>query len=212
MDAEATAILFQGFQKEFCEPDGLLYDLVSEQLRERMPVERILELLEGVAELGLPVYMVPIIFTPDYRELVRPTGILAAIKERGAFRKGNRGVELIERLAPYREKIRILSPKRGLCAFSNTELHQLLRENGIKTLALAGILTNLCVESTGRTAYDLGFQVVFLTDCMAAKSEAEQRASEQFIFPLLGETMSSSDFLSRLRQGRAKSAAGARAP
>ena len=37
-----------------------------------------------------------------------------------------------------------------------TNLEALLKENGIETLALSGFLTNCCVESSMRTAYEKG--------------------------------------------------------
>ena len=43
------------------------------------------------------------------------------------------------------------------------------------TVAIAGFLTNCCVESTMRTAYEKGFDVYTLTDCTATVSEDEQR-------------------------------------
>jgi nicotinamidase-related amidase len=39
---------------------------------------------------------------------------------------------------------------------------------------LAGFLTNCCVESTMRVAYEKGYNVITLTDCTAATSPAEQ--------------------------------------
>ena len=46
--------------------------------------------------------------------------------------------------------------KKGLDAFPGTNLESLLKENGIETLALSGFLTNCCVESSMRTAYEKG--------------------------------------------------------
>ncbi|NJM08671.1 isochorismatase family protein [Candidatus Gracilibacteria bacterium] len=51
----------------------------------------------------------------------------------------------------------------------------ILRQRGIANVALGGFLTNCCVESTKRTAYELGYTVVTLTDCTATTSEEEQR-------------------------------------
>lgn len=58
--------------------------------------------------------------------------------------------------------------KSGLCGFTSTNLPFILSHNGIKNVALAGFLTNCCVESTMRAAYEAGFNVITLTDCCAA--------------------------------------------
>lgn len=43
----------------------------------------------------------------------------------------------------------------------------ILRQRGVTTIALGGFLTNCCVESTMRSAYERGYQVVTLKDCVA---------------------------------------------
>ncbi len=50
----------------------------------------------------------------------------------------------------------VVEGKKGLDAFPGTNLESLLKENGIETLALSGFLTNCCVESSMRTAYEKG--------------------------------------------------------
>ena len=50
----------------------------------------------------------------------------------------------------------VVEGKKGLDAFPGTNLESLLKENGIETLALCGFLTNCCVESSMRTAYEKG--------------------------------------------------------
>merc|ERR1712014_193384 len=44
-------------------------------------------------------------------------------------------------------------------------------------MGLCGFLTNCCVESTMRTAYEKGFHVVTLTDCTATTSSEGQKAA-----------------------------------
>jgi len=48
----------------------------------------------------------------------------------------------------------VVQNKRGLDAFPGTDLEAQLKANGIETVVLAGFLTNCCVESTMRTAYE----------------------------------------------------------
>jgi nicotinamidase-related amidase len=63
-----------------------------------------------------------------------------------------------------------------LDGFATTNLDFILRSRGISTIALGGFLTNCCVESTMRTGYEKGYNVVTLKDCTATVSEEEQRA------------------------------------
>merc|ERR1719222_1841811 len=89
--------------------------------------------------------------------------------------------------------------KKGLDAFPGTNLEQLLMDNGITTIALGGFLTNCCVESTMRTACELGFNVVTLTDCCAATSVAGHEAAVEGTFGMFSVPMASGAFLEAIK-------------
>ncbi|MFF4059937.1 isochorismatase family protein [Streptomyces sp. NPDC001668] len=76
--------------------------------------------------------------------------------------------------------------KRTIGAFQGTDLDARLREHGVTTLVFGGIATNLGVESTARAALDLGYDLVFVEDAMAAFTAAEHEASARLDFPRLG--------------------------
>ena len=60
---------------------------------------------------------------------------------------------------------------------ASSNLDFVLRSRDIDTVVLGGFLTNCCVESTMRTAYERGYDVITLTDCTAATSREEQLAA-----------------------------------
>jgi nicotinamidase-related amidase len=62
-------------------------------------------------------------------------------------------------------------------AFNGTDLDLILRAREIETLLLTGVATNVCVETTARTAFSLGYRVPMVGDCLAGTSEAEHRAA-----------------------------------
>ncbi|MFD8723858.1 isochorismatase family protein [Streptomyces sp. NPDC059629] len=76
--------------------------------------------------------------------------------------------------------------KRTIGAFQGTELDARLRRLGVTRLVFGGIATNLGVESTARAAADLGYDLVFVEDAMAALTAAEHEASVRLDFPRLG--------------------------
>jgi nicotinamidase-related amidase len=82
--------------------------------------------------------------------------------------------------------------KRTVGAFQGTELDERLRGHGISTLVFGGIATNLGVESTARAAADLGYELVFVEDAMAALTAAEHDASVRLDFPRLGTVVTAS--------------------
>ncbi|MAW36040.1 MAG: isochorismatase [Rhodospirillaceae bacterium TMED140] len=52
--------------------------------------------------------------------------------------------------------------------FASTDLEQRLRDAGIKRLILCGATANHCVESTTRSACDLGFETIYVSDAVWA--------------------------------------------
>ena len=53
-------------------------------------------------------------------------------------------------------------------AFYNSELEEMLRKRGIEQLIICGVMTNLCCETTARSAFVHGFDVVMPIDATAA--------------------------------------------
>jgi nicotinamidase-related amidase len=82
--------------------------------------------------------------------------------------------------------------KRTIGGFQGTGLDDRLRERSVTTLVLGGIATNLGVESTARAAADLGYDLVFVEDAMAALTAAEHEASVGLDFPRLGSVVAAS--------------------
>ena len=79
--------------------------------------------------------------------------------------------------------------KRTIGGFQGTGLDERLRELGVAALVFGGIATNLGVESTARAAADLGYDLVFVEDAMAALTAAEHEASVRLDFPRLGSVV-----------------------
>lgn len=53
-------------------------------------------------------------------------------------------------------------------AFYNTDLEQQLRDAGVKQIIMTGVMTNLCCETTARSAFVKGFEVIMPVDATAA--------------------------------------------
>lgn len=68
-------------------------------------------------------------------------------------------------------------PKRRYDAFFGTTLHQTLQQLGVRDLAVAGVMTNLCVETTARSAFVHDYRVRVLMDAVATATETMQIAS-----------------------------------
>lgn len=62
-------------------------------------------------------------------------------------------------------------------AFTGTDLEKLLRKWGTTSVVITGVMTHLCCETTARDAFVRDFDVYFVTDATAAKSEDLHMAS-----------------------------------
>ena len=140
----------------------------------------------------------PISFQPGYYEITsHPYGILKGVVDTTSFVKGTWGCEIVEDVAPAGEDI-VLEGKRGLDAFASTNLDFILRSKGIQTIVLAGFLTNCCVESTMRSAYEKGFEVYTLTDAVGATSLPEHENAITYDYPMFSKPITTSEFVGAL--------------
>ncbi|HVO14269.1 MAG TPA: cysteine hydrolase [Alphaproteobacteria bacterium] len=83
-----------------------------------------------------------------------------------------------------------------------SQLERVLRSFGIENLLIAGTKTNVCCESTARDAMMLDFNVVMVSDCLAALSDDEHRAALETFIQQFGDVMSSDEVLAALRARR----------
>jgi nicotinamidase-related amidase len=94
--------------------------------------------------------------------------------------------ELVAELGAQPGDLRVT--KRRLGAFIGTSLDADLRRLGVTQIVLAGISTSAGIESTARSAYDLGYHVTFAVDAMTDRSAEAHRHSVETVFPRIGET------------------------
>ena len=79
----------------------------------------------------------------------------------GAFDPNN---GLIRPLDGFEDTAAVTFNKRAHNAFTDTSLEAWLREHGVERLAISGIRTEQCCETTARVGSDLGFRVDFISD------------------------------------------------
>jgi nicotinamidase-related amidase len=84
-------------------------------------------------------------------------------------------------------------------AFLGTDLDGYLRGREVTQVFMAGISTSAGVESTARSAFDLGYNVVLVTDAMTDRDSEAHRLCVEKIFPRMGETSTTENVLSALK-------------
>ncbi len=193
IDLKRTALLLIGFQNDYFAPDGILHGVIEESSRVTGVLENTLSLLRQQGHAFAMVVNTPILFTPDYSELKDPVGILKTIVEVGAFKQGSPGAEVIAAMDEFKDLITYVPGKRGLNAFAETGLADILRQQDIEHVVLAGTVTSLCIDSSARSALDEGLKVTILSDCTSSRTPFEQQFYCEQIFPLYASVTTSAD-------------------
>jgi len=201
VDPKRTALVLIEYQNDFTTEGGSLHDAVKDVMDETGMLENTKRLVDEARDAGATIIHAPISFAPGYGELGDPDkvyGILKGVIDSNSFVKGTWGVEICDDLTP-REGDIVVEGKRGLDTFATTNLDFVLRSNDIETVVLGGFLTNCCVESTMRSAYEKGYDVITLTDCTAATSAEEQQAATSQDYPMFSQPMTSADAIGMLQ-------------
>lgn len=92
----------------------------------------------------------------------------------------------------------LLISKHHWGAFAGTELESELTKRGIQTIVLAGIATNMGVESTLRQGTGLGFAFVTVEDACSTFTPEMQDFAFKLIFPRLSHVRTTQEVLTAL--------------
>ena len=198
LDPATTALVLIEYQNEFTSEGGALHGAVSAVMDKTSMLPKTVALVEAARAAGVTIMHAPISFAPGYGEISRhPYGILKGVVDGNAFVKGTWGAAIVDDLSPEEGDI-VIEGKRGLDTFASTNLDFILRSKGITTVIIGGFLTNCCVESTMRSAYENGYRVITLTDCTAATSAEEHDNAIAYDFPMFSLPVESSAVSSAL--------------
>jgi ureidoacrylate peracid hydrolase len=115
----------------------------------------------------------------------------------------------IESLAPGRQSVwrgltvgqddlTIVKNRYSALIQGASSLERVLRNLGIDTILVAGTKTNVCCEATARDAMMLDFKVVMVSDCCAALSDDEHRATLETMIQQFGDVMTSEEVVTAL--------------
>ena len=112
--------------------------------------------------------------TGDGRDVSRPHKLLRVLAL-----PGSKEIEFLTELAPLANEPVLTKGASG--AFNSTAIDQILRNLGVQTLIVGGVITNYCVETTVRDASDRGFDVLLVGDACASYSEALHTTSLEIL-------------------------------
>ncbi|MEC3997037.1 isochorismatase family protein [Actinacidiphila sp. DG2A-62] len=148
-------------------------------------------LASAFRERGFPVVLVTVDGGAPGR-----TDAHQAADGRGSRQRPADYAELAPELGPQPGDLRITKQRWG--AFTGTDLDRYLREHDVTQVVVTGVATSIGVESTARSAHELGYHVVLATDAMTDANPDAHANSISRIFPRMGETAATAEILTAL--------------
>lgn len=157
-------------------------------------VARAASLADAARRGGRPVVRVRVQFSPDGGDVLRgrTDSPGPAVAPAADF------AELDPRVPVAADDL--LVTKRGWDAFTGTELDSRLRRRGVRAVVVAGVATSIGVESTARTARELGYEVVVAHDAVTDLVASAHDNSLEVILPRIAR-LESTDVLAQLLAG-----------
>lgn len=165
IDPASTALVVVDLQNEFCADDGFYGAAGVDLGMMQGAAKHTVALLEEARKAGVRIVFIQATYDDHYlnepmRELIRGFG----------------GDELVGKMCAtgtYGAEFYLVAPEPGepivtkhrYSSFYGTELEVILDAWNIKTVMLAGVMTNVCVDAAARDANYRGFHVVVVEDC-----------------------------------------------
>ena len=172
VDSARTALVVVDLQNDFCHSDGYFAGIGFDVRPCADVAARMGPVVSQARALGLTVvWTMSTNADPPVHRLLphrfRREGVEGRPPDR--FVAGSWGWELVDGLEPEDDELVVRKPRYD--AFLRTSLEDDLRKRGIDTLVVGGVITNCCVDTSARSAFMRGFDVLVLADCVATFAE-----------------------------------------
>ena len=194
MNIKQTAIIVLDAQNDFFTPNGKLYEAMEPVLKKYQVVANMNKVIETGRNAGATIILAPLFFEQGCPEAgAEPYGIMRPVSESQSFIRGTWGAEIAESISLSTDDLII--PKNHISGFEGTDLETQLRDRNIETVVLCGGLTDVCVETTMRQAYDKRFEVYTVKDATATIDLAKHDLTIEKSYPLFSKPLTAKEFM-----------------
>jgi nicotinamidase-related amidase len=186
-DRDKTALVVIDMQRDFLLPGGFGESLGNDVAQLRRTIEPLSKLMAAWRTAGLPIIHTREGHLPDLSDC--PPAKLSRgapsmrIGDPGTFGRilvrGEYGHDIVDELQPLEGEAVVDKPGKG--AFYATELQNILEKDGITSLVVTGVTTEVCVHTTVREANDRGYECLVLADCVGSYFPEFQRVGLEMI-------------------------------
>ena len=152
---------------------------------------------------------IPIFYTQAVREgsgidlltnlhKILPKSREERIKKRPICVRGTWDAEIVDDIKPAPEDHIVI--KRRDSAFQDTEMGVWLKSVGADSLIFCGIDTSICVESSLRDAFNVGYDVILISNATASGSRKHYESTIEVVKDYYGLVMSIKEFATYMPQ------------
>ncbi len=165
LDPKKTALIVVDMQNGFCSPKGSFARKGVDVSQMTIIAPKLVKFIEHLKQKGLFIIYTKQI--ENYRDT--PENI------KNFFVRSFKDFNPNATKTNFEGKFYLVKPQKGDIiiekktwdAFSNPKLDKMLKKRKIKNLIIAGIYTNVCVESTARRAFTEGYEIIIPKDLVA---------------------------------------------
>lgn len=187
LDPATTALLVIDMQRDFLSPGGWGESIGNDLAATDGVVAATVPVLAAARAAGMLVVHTREGHRPDLADLhpakQRRTPSGGRIGDRGPLGRylvrGELGHDIVDALVPEPGEPVVDKPGKG--AFHATDLHELLLVNGVSSLVVTGVTTEVCVNTTVREANDRGYECLVLSDCTASYNPEFHRVALEMV-------------------------------
>ncbi|MER7454201.1 cysteine hydrolase [Nocardia beijingensis] len=170
-----AAVLALHWQVNVIRPEGFFGPMLAAPVAASGVVTRATDFHAAALAARLPVVFTRFTIPIGEGELVRNTGFMRSVgAAQTEFRPDSPGAAIISEMADQPTEV---FDNQKLSGLAGSKLPRWLTDQGIETLFVTGVATNLTVEQTARHGTDLGFTVHPVADCLAAATPEAHEAA-----------------------------------
>jgi ureidoacrylate peracid hydrolase len=194
---EHCAILIVDVQNDFCAEGGAMHREGRDLTLVKAMVPRLAQLVTAARAAKVPCVWIRNVYNTGPNWYLSETWLeQAERRRRGAYLtipvcEPNAWNGDFYEITPLPDEVIVTKHRYG--AFESSDLDLVLRSQGIRTVIMTGVATNVCVETTARQAFLRDYYVVFLNDCTATYSQAEHDATLHNIDSFFGQVASAAE-------------------
>ncbi|MBB3860920.1 nicotinamidase-related amidase [Novosphingobium hassiacum] len=155
-----------------------------EQVEVRGIVARIAALADAFRAAGAPVIFCNIVPRADFKGFPVNCVLASQLKKGGKVMAG-RVEALTHDDLPIMPGDIVMERSHGMAPFTGTELDAILRGEGVQTIVLCGVSTNIALPGASTEAIALGYSVVLAEDCTAGGTAETHQMQVSMHLPLL---------------------------